>query len=57
MENLQDFLQNHPLVSFIELQYAFGLSHKKSVQSWIQPLLKNGTLAITGKGEFVAVQR
>ncbi|OOF51834.1 hypothetical protein BKK54_02320 [Rodentibacter genomosp. 1] len=57
LENLQDFLQNHPLVSFIELKYAFGLSHKKSVQSWIHPLLKNGTLAITGKGEFVAVQR
>ncbi|WP_279625918.1 hypothetical protein [Rodentibacter myodis] len=37
----------------IELQYAFGLADKNRVRKWLQPLLENGILTTTGRGEFV----
>lgn len=55
MRNLQNFLTKHPLVSLIELQYAFGFSNVKDVMTWITPQLNNTSLTMTGNGNFVQV--
>ncbi|QIW16516.1 hypothetical protein A4G20_09290 [Pasteurellaceae bacterium RH1A] len=54
VENLHVFLQKHPLVSLIELQYAFGLESQDDVRKWLEPWLERGEIELVGGGAFAS---
>ena len=55
IETLQDILENHPLISHIELREAFDFDDTAQVRNFITPLIDSGEVKIidAGRGWFI----